>query len=54
MEVSFQFSDGTFVGLLRPAGSIVVQPDGQLLKGHALLLRLADPQMTAHQIQLPR
>ena len=54
VEVLFYFPDGVLVCLLRSAGAVVVQPDGQLLERHALLLRLADPQMTAHQVQLPR
>ena len=47
-----QFSDGTLVCLLRTAGAVIVQPDRQFLKGHALFIGLADPQITVHQIQL--
>lgn len=54
VEMLFQFSDGTYVGFLRSTGATVVQSDGQLLERHAPLLRLTDPQMAAHQIQLPR
>ena len=45
-----QFPDGSLIRFLRPAGAVIVEPDGQFLKSHALLVGLADPQITAHQI----
>ena len=45
-----QFPNGTLIRLLRTTGAVVVEPDGQFLKSHALLIRLANPQITAHQI----
>lgn len=53
VEVLFQFSDGTFVGFLCPAGAVIVQADGQFLKGHTLLLRLSKPKVAAYQVQFP-
>ena len=52
VQLLSQFPDGALIRLLRTAGTAVVQPDGRFLKGHALLVRPADPQVTAHQMQL--
>ena len=52
IQVLFQFPQCGLVRLLRSAGAIVVEPDRQLLKGHANLVRLADAEVASHQIQL--
>ena len=52
VQLLSQFPDGAFVRFLRAAGAVVVEPHGQFLKGHALLVGLANSQITAHQIQL--
>ena len=52
VQLLSQFPDGSLIRLLRSAGAVVVELDSQFLKGHALLVRLANSQITAHQIQL--
>lgn len=52
VQLFSKFPDGALIRLLRPAGAVVVEPDGQFLKSHPLLVGLADPQITAHQVQL--
>ena len=50
VQLFSQFPDGALIRFLCTTGSVVVEPDGQFLKGHALLVGLTDPQITAHQI----
>lgn len=50
VQLFFQFPDGALIRFLRATGAVVVEPDSQFLKGHALLVGLTDPQITAHQI----
>ena len=52
IQVLFQFPQRGLVRLLRSAGAIVVEPDRQLLKGQANLVRLTDAKVASHQIQL--
>ena len=52
IQVLFQFPQCGLVRLLRSAGAVVVEPDRQLLKSHADLVRLADAEVAPHQIQL--
>ena len=52
VQVLFQLPQRGLVRLLRAAGAVVVESNGQLLKGHANLVRLADPVVASHQIQL--
>lgn len=52
MKLLSQLPDSALIRLLRPAGAVVVQPNGQFLKGYTLLIGLADPQIAAHQVQL--
>ena len=52
IETLFQFPQRGLVCLLRSAGAVVIEIDRQLLKGHANLVRPADPVVASHQIQL--
>ena len=52
IQVPFQPPQRGLVRLLRSAGAVVVEPDRQLLKSHADLVRLADAEVASHQIQL--
>lgn len=54
VQVLFQLPQRGLVRLLRSAGAIVVEPDRQLLKGHANLVRLTDAEVASHQIQFSR
>ena len=51
VQLLSQFPDGALIRLFRTAGTVVVEPDGQLLKGHALLVWLANSKITVYQIQ---
>ena len=52
VQLLSQFPNGSLICFLRTAGAVVVEPDSQFLKGHALLVGLANSQITTHQIQL--
>ena len=52
VQVPFQLPQRGLVRLLRSAGGVVVEPDRQLQKSHANLVRLADAEVAPHQIQL--
>lgn len=52
VQVLFQLPERGFVRLLHTAGTVVIEPDRQLLKGHADLVRLTDAEVALHQIQL--
>ena len=51
VQVLFQLPQRGLVRLLRAAGAVVVEPNGQLLKSHADLVRLTDAKVTPRQIQ---
>ena len=42
-----QFAQRGLIRFLRAAGTVVVEPDSQFLKGHPLIVRLADAVVTA-------